>query len=105
MSPTHDDRVLEPIPEEGTMRRQGLVSSLNVGLDVARALLEAARKEAARFGLSISAAVVDSGGQLVAALRMDGAQLCAMPLAIDKAYTAVACGLPTAAFRCTHRQT
>jgi uncharacterized protein GlcG (DUF336 family) len=56
------------------------------------------RVEADRLGLAIAAAVVDSGGQLVEAVRMDGAQLCAMPLAMDKAYTAVACGLPTAAW-------
>jgi hypothetical protein len=35
-------------------------------------------------------AVLDRGGQLVAAMRMDGAQICAVPLAIDKAFTAVA---------------
>lgn len=80
------------------MERQGLVQRADVGLVHARALVESARAEAVRLGLAISAAVVDSGGQLVEAVRMDGAQLCAMPLAMDKAYTAVACGLPTAAW-------
>jgi uncharacterized protein GlcG (DUF336 family) len=43
----------------------------------------------------MGAAVVDVGGNLVAALRMDGAQKVALPLASDKAYTAVALGAPT----------
>jgi glc operon protein GlcG len=80
------------------VERQDLIRKADVGLDLARALVEAARAEANRLGLAIAAAVVDSGGQLVEAVRMDGAQLCAMPLAMDKAYTAVACGLPTAAW-------
>jgi glc operon protein GlcG len=80
------------------VERQDLIRKADVGLDLARALVEAARAEADRLGLAIAAAVVDSGGQLVEAVRMDGAQLCAMPLAMDKAYTAVACGLPTAAW-------
>jgi uncharacterized protein GlcG (DUF336 family) len=43
----------------------------------------------------MGAAVVDLGGRVVAALRMDGAQLPALDLAIDKAYTAVSFGHPT----------
>lgn len=81
---------------ERVMHGHKLVSKADVGLELARSLIEASRTEAAQRGLAIAAAVVDSGGQLVASLRMDGAQLCAMTLAIDKAYTAVACGLPTA---------
>jgi uncharacterized protein GlcG (DUF336 family) len=73
----------------------GIVMRAEVGLDLADRLLRGVRDEAARRGLSLGAAVVDRGGQLVAAMRMDGAQICAVPLAIDKAYTAVACGAPT----------
>jgi uncharacterized protein GlcG (DUF336 family) len=80
------------------VEREDLVRRADAGLDLARALVEAARAEATRLGLAIAAVVVDSGGQLVEAVRMDGAQLCAMPLAMDKAYTSVACGLPTAAW-------
>jgi uncharacterized protein GlcG (DUF336 family) len=75
-----------------------LVTKSEVGIQLAQALLDAARAKAEQMGLAISAAVVDCGGQLVAAIRMDGAQICAMPLAIDKAYTAVACGMPTSAW-------
>jgi uncharacterized protein GlcG (DUF336 family) len=42
--------------------------------------------------------VVDRGGNLVAAARMDGAQLAALSLATDKAYTAVSFGFPTSAW-------
>lgn len=87
-----------PTPSDFVMNDSALTIRTDVGIRAAQALIEAARAEAQRLGLAISVAVLDSGGQLVAALRMDGAQLCAMPLAIDKAYTAVACGLPTAAW-------
>jgi len=43
----------------------------------------------------LAAVMVDSGGNPGASMRMDGAQLVAMPLAINKAYTSVACSLPT----------
>ncbi len=87
-----------PTPRDFVMNDSALTIRTDVGMKAAQALIESARAEAQRLGLAISVAVLDSGGQLVAALRMDGAQLCAMPLAIDKAYTAVACGLPTAAW-------
>lgn len=71
------------------------VHGADVSLDLAQQLLAGVRNEAEARGLALGAAVVDRGGQLVAALRMDGAQLIAVPLALDKAYTAVACGAPT----------
>ena len=43
-------------------------------------------------------AVVDTAGGVVASARMDGAQLIAVDLATDKAYTAVAFGQPTEAW-------
>ena len=64
-------------------------------LDLAQELLAGVRAEAQRRGVAMGAAVVDAGGNLVAALRMDGAQLVALPLAIDKAWTAVALDAPT----------
>jgi len=48
--------------------------------------------------MAMGIAVVDTGGNVVAAARMDGAQLVALPLATDKAYTAVAFGRPTEAW-------
>ncbi len=64
-------------------------------LDLAQQLLAGVRAEAQRRGAAMGAAVVDAGGNLVAALRMDGAQLVALPLAIDKAWTTVALNAPT----------
>jgi uncharacterized protein GlcG (DUF336 family) len=64
-------------------------------LDLAQVLLAGVRAEAELRGVALGAAVVDAGGDLVAALRMDGAQLVALPLATDKAYTAVALDAPT----------
>ena len=39
--------------------------------------------------MSVCAAVVDEGGNAVATMRMDGAQLGAYQLALDKAWTAI----------------
>jgi uncharacterized protein GlcG (DUF336 family) len=72
-----------------------LRSRTDVGLDLALAILAGVRAEAERRGARMGAAVVDAGGNLVATIRMDGAQLVALPLATDKAYTAVALDAPT----------
>ena len=73
----------------------GLVDRREIGLDLAQAVLQGVREEAARRGVAMGAGVVDLGGRTVAALRMDGAQLPALDLALDKAYTAVSFGFPT----------
>lgn len=46
-------------------------------------------------GIAINVAVVDAGGNLAAFLRMPGAFLHSIDIAIDKAYTAAGFGLPT----------
>lgn len=66
-----------------------------VTLDAALVILAGARTEAQSRGRALAMVVVDPGGNVVASQRMDGAQLVAMELATDKAYTAVACGEPT----------
>jgi uncharacterized protein GlcG (DUF336 family) len=55
-----------------------------------QAMVVAATQKAATLGALVSAAVVDSGGNLVAFLRMDGAEIAGPTLAVDKAYTSVA---------------
>lgn len=55
-----------------------------------QAMVRAATAKAQSLGALVSAAVVDSGGNLVAFLRMDGAEIAGPTLAVDKAYTAVA---------------
>jgi len=62
----------------------------------AEKLLSVARQRAIELGVEVSAAVVDSGGHLIAFARMDGAEIAGPTLAIDKAYTAVAQSVSTA---------
>jgi uncharacterized protein GlcG (DUF336 family) len=66
-------------------------------LALARRLLEAAEEEADRQGLKLAFAIVDEGGHLVAAARMDGAAWIAPEVATGKAWTAAAYGHPSAA--------
>ena len=81
-----------PHPRHATTTRQDLT------LDLALRLIDGACQEAARRKVSMGLAVVDSAGGVVASARMDGAQLVAVDLATDKAYTAVAFGQPTEAW-------
>ncbi|WP_321927498.1 GlcG/HbpS family heme-binding protein [Paraburkholderia guartelaensis] len=55
----------------------------------------AAAREAQQLGVRVNVAVVDAGGNLAAFVRMPGAPLHSIEIAIDKAYTAVSFGLPT----------
>ena len=64
-------------------------------LDVARAVVAAVLADARRMGVTMSCAVVDSGDQLVAFERMDGADLVTITLAKDKAYSALVNRMPT----------
>ena len=63
--------------------------------DAAAIAVKAAVAEAVSIGVKINVAVVDSSGVLAAFLRMPGAPLHSVEIAIDKAYTAVSFGLPT----------
>jgi uncharacterized protein GlcG (DUF336 family) len=76
---------------------RGPTASQAAGLTLAaaRAVVAAAVAEARRIGVAMSAAVVDSGGQLVAFERMDGADLVTVTLAQDKAWTALVNRVPT----------
>jgi uncharacterized protein GlcG (DUF336 family) len=67
-----------------------------LGTVPAAAAIEAATAEARELGVAVSVAVVDAGGNLVAFLRMDGAEIAGPVLAVDKAYTAVANRISTA---------
>ncbi len=61
----------------------------------AHAVTLAAVKKAEELGIAINVAVVDSGGNLAAFLRMPGAFLHSIDIAKDKAYTAAGFGFPT----------
>jgi glc operon protein GlcG len=60
-----------------------------IGVDRARAVITAAADEAKKHGWKLNIAVVDSGGNLVAFERMDGAQLASIAISEHKARTAV----------------
>jgi uncharacterized protein GlcG (DUF336 family) len=66
--------------------------------------VRAAVAHAASLGIRINVAVVDSGGNLAAFLRMPGAFLHSIDIAIDKAYTAVSFGLPTSQWHAALQQ-
>ena len=60
-----------------------------IGLERAQAVIAAAMAEAKRHDWKMNVAVVDSGGNLVAFSRMDGAQLASISIAEHKARVAV----------------
>ncbi len=66
--------------------------------EAAAAAVAAAACWANEAGIKVNIAVVDSSGNLAAFLRMPGAFLHSIDIAIDKAYTAAGFGLPTAAW-------
>ncbi|MGA7326014.1 MAG: heme-binding protein [Rhodomicrobium sp.] len=64
----------------------------------AQSVIKAAEAEAAKKAWPLNIAVVDSGGNLVAFLRMDGAQLASITIAEHKARAAVKFRRPTKLF-------
>ena len=67
----------------------------NISLEAALAAAQAAVRHAETLGVRINVGVVDVGGHLAAFLRMPGAFIQSIDLAIDKAYTAAGFGFPT----------
>lgn len=74
------------------------IPSRNLSSDAAQAAVAAAAAHARRLGVRVNAAAVDASGVLLAFLRMDGAYLHSIDIAIDKAYTAASFGFPTEAW-------
>ena len=62
----------------------------------AQSAVAAAVQAATAMGVRVNVAVVDASGILASFGRMPGAPLHSIDIAIDKAYTAVSFGLPTA---------
>ena len=65
-------------------------------LEGARAVLLAAEQRAKEIGVPMDIAVVDDGGHLLAFIRMDGAKLSSVQIAITKAVCAAIRRQPTA---------
>ncbi len=90
MSPRDDN-------PEAVDASRGPTASQASGLTLAAAqgIVDAALKDARAMGVPISVAVVDSGDQLVAFARMDGADLVSVELARNKAFSALMNRMPT----------
>lgn len=68
-----------------------------ITLELAKKVIAGAEEEANKLGISMVISVVDDGGNLVAIHRMDDAWLASIDIAQNKAWTAVALKMPTAA--------
>lgn len=71
------------------------VSTHSIDWRAAHLAVGAAVQSAQEMGARVNVAAVDASGVLAAFLRMPGAPLHSVDIAIDKAYTAVSFGLPT----------
>ena len=67
----------------------------SVTLEDARRAIAAGERKATELKVPYNIAVVDAGGGLIAHVRMDGAWLGSVDIAIDKAWTARAFDMPT----------
>jgi glc operon protein GlcG len=76
----------------------GMQASTPIEAQRAESLIQTAAAEATKKGWPMNIAVVDSGANLVAFLRMDGAQLGSIPIAEHKARVAAKYRRPTRAF-------
>jgi uncharacterized protein GlcG (DUF336 family) len=63
-------------------------AAVSVNLDDARKIIAAGERKALEIGIPYNIAVADAGGGLVSHIRMDGAWLGSVDIAINKAWTA-----------------
>ena len=66
-----------------------------LNLALARTLIVAAERKALEIGQPMNIAVVDAGGNLIAHVRMDGAWIGSIDIAINKAFTSRAFDVST----------
>jgi len=71
------------------------LTTQDVSLEQAHAVVEAARRKAGEIGAAMDIAVVDAGANLKAFARMDGAWLGSIDIAMKKARTARFFDMPT----------
>jgi uncharacterized protein GlcG (DUF336 family) len=92
-----DDTDTGRFPIDAVDSWRGPTASQAAGLTLAaaRAVIDAVQAEGRAMAVALSCAVVDSGDQLVAFERMDGADLVGITLARDKAFTALVNRMPT----------
>lgn len=75
-----------------------------IAWQAAHAAAGAAAQAAERLGVAANIALVDAAGLLAAFVRLPGAPLHSVEIAIDKAYTAASFGLPTAQWHAALQQ-
>lgn len=71
------------------------MNSVKLTTESTERIISAARQQALKIGVPVNIAVLDDGGHLKAFLRMDGAVLGSIDIALKKARTAVLFGLNT----------
>lgn len=69
---------------------------IEMTLDLAKEIIEAAEQESKSLGVSMVIAIADKGGNLIAVHRMDDAWLASVEIAQSKAWTSVALKTATA---------
>ena len=74
-------------------RSEGVLAT--VTLEDAQRVISAAQRKAEEIGQPMNIAVADAGGNLVAHVRMDGAWIGSIDIAINKAYTSRAFDIAT----------
>ncbi|HEU0235100.1 MAG TPA: heme-binding protein [Candidatus Limnocylindrales bacterium] len=84
-----------PLDAVDALRGPTASQAAGLTLAAARAVIAAVQSEGRAMRVALSCAVVDSGDQLVAFERMDGADLVGITLARDKAWTALVNRMPT----------
>ncbi|TDV70243.1 heme-binding protein [Pseudomonas sp. LP_7_YM] len=72
-----------------------MLTLASLSLSDAKRIINAAEAKATQIGSPSNVAVVDAGGNLVAHVRMDGAQLASISHSINKAFTSLACKTAT----------
>ena len=77
------------VPDLVDARGPTAAQAAGLTLAAAQAIVRAALDEGRAMGVPLACAVVDSGDQLVAFERMDGADLVSVTLAQDKAFSAL----------------
>jgi uncharacterized protein GlcG (DUF336 family) len=94
---TAEDKVSQTVKaaEGHAMPKGEALSTKDISLDQAHAILAAAAAKAAQINTKMDIAVVDAGGNLKAFIRMDGAWLGSIDIAIKKAHTARWFDMPT----------
>ena len=71
------------------------IPTASVTCEAANALIEAALKASRDMGFDAAVAVADATGNLRAFQRADGATFLTAEVAVNKAWTAASCGIPT----------